>query len=202
MGPYLYIAMIKLKQLLCESSQLSSAKLASVIKSAYVSMFDIDDVEVIKSKELGAPSFAYTYMTVSVRIGYKNRQFLIYHKLFHYKFPKEETKGLSYSEWMDMLHYAEKFPPNITTDEMIKGNNPLIIFNASINDASQGAKITGFEMYKNLIHIGDVENKHNILTLLTEVKSIIDKYGDDSSEEEEEPFVPTPSVHNPKLVTV
>ena len=91
--------MIKLKSLIAESASLKEGDLANIIKNAYISIFDIDEVEVIKAKNLRPPSFVYTYMTVSASIVYNKNRFLNYHKLFHYKFPKEETKGLSSEEW-------------------------------------------------------------------------------------------------------
>lgn len=186
--------MISLKTLLRESQQLTIEKLSNILRYAYISIFDVDDVEIVKAKDLLPPSFSYLYMTVSIVLKYKGRQFLNYHKLFHYKFPKEELEGLSSEEWRNMLKYSEQFPHEITTDKMLKGNNNLIVFNSSVNDATNRKKITGFEMHYDLNHLGDVDNAHNVLTLVEEIKNIIDKYGSDSDRDEDEsPIITSPT---------
>jgi hypothetical protein len=183
--------MIKLKFLLLENNSIDAKKLANILNKAYVCIFDVD-VETIKSKDLSPPSFVHSYKTVSIYFLYKNNKFLIYHRFFHYKFPREETKNLNSDEWMQMLKHAEGFPHQITTTDMLKKRNPLISISARIKDAKKRKHITGFETYADLIDVGEVEHKTNILELVTEVKKVIDKYidGNDDSVVEPEPITP------------
>lgn len=179
--------MIKLKNLILENKQLKVEDFANVLKNAYISIFDIDEIEIIKAKDLLPPSFSHVYYTTSIHFKYKNKRYLNYHTLFYLKFPKEEIENLSHSEWMDMLKLAEKFPIHIITLELIKGNNKLISLNAGVNCADKRKKITGFEMGYNLEQIGRIEKQTNILDLVTNVKLLIDNWGGNDNNDIESP---------------
>jgi hypothetical protein len=166
-------------------SILNANELSKVLSSAYRVVLDTDDVKVIKKEDLFPPSYVHQYIAVNVFFTYKLRQVVVYHKLFYDKFPKQERKGLSYDQWMDMLDVAEKFPKLSISKDLIKGNNPLVRFNVVVFELVEKEKLD----YFNYNRLGEKDDIRNVGDVIKTVKAIIDKLGGDK-EEDDEPVVP------------
>lgn len=179
--------MIKLKTLLQENTQLKIDDFVKILQDAYKVIFDIDEVVSVRANDYGSFGFVHTYMAVKLAFVYKFERYVVYHKLYHQKFPREELKGTTYDEYMTALQHAEKFPPVITTKSILKERNPLLNLNASVYEAENN---NWFEMD----HIGKLEHVINLGELIEGVKLIIDKRGSsgDDGEDELAPFDPKP----------
>jgi len=182
--------MIKLKTLLNE--EFSRKDFSKAFFLAYSSIFDIDmkDIGYFKSEYLLAPSYAHLYITLGIKIIYKAKPYCIYHKFLYYKFPKEEMVGLTSEEWMQMLKYADKFPPQNIDSESIRKPNKLFVF------------WTGVYQGEDFFHsdfIGEeTKGLHSISDVVEKTKEIIDK--SDSDNDTTDDIVPI--IPNSKLVTV
>ena len=184
--------MIKLKTLLNENSGgITPEDLAKILKHAYISIFDIDDVIIDKSVSLYAPEYCHSYMVVNLAIKYKVHNFYIFHRLHHFKFPEGEIEGIkSNEEWNNMIAKAKGFPTQPTTMEMLKIRSPQIKFKALVYENNNPS---GEYMRSEMEHLGDTTSR-NILELVTNVKEIIDSEGSDSGENE----VPTRPILDPE----
>ena len=180
--------MIKLKTLLNEEKELSPEELANIIKNAYISIFDIDAVTITHAARSGAPDYCHSYLVVNVSLKYKFTKFFVYHKLYHFKFPKEELSGLSHDEYMAALAKANEFPYQPLTLDIIKDRSPLIRFTAGVfeDNNPEDKKFNYFE----LSNLGEVREARNILELITKVKKIIDTHGDIGGDDDKVPTRP------------
>lgn len=153
--------MIKLKTLILEDREVKADMLSKILRAAYISIFDIDAVYIDEARDLMPSGFLHNYVAVRISMIYKNREFKIYNKFYHYKFPPEEMDNLTSIEWTDMLRAGDKFPHVVTKDTMIKGNDPLMAFIASVYEGKRGLE--------------PIIRKRNILSMITSVKELIDK---------------------------
>lgn len=188
--------MIKLKDLLKETQTLSSEELWKIFESAYKVIFDIDDIELIDNKELYPPDYCHQYFVIKLSFNYKNHPFKCYHRLFYYKFPANEKKGLSYTEWMEMLKVSkESFEPLKISKELLKVKNPLIVFTLSVYDDEDKSQKSIFNWSD---PIGENDKLNNIGDAVAESKKIIDKYLDEESggSETADPYTPDPIPKN------
>lgn len=107
----------------------------------------------------------------------------LYIKLYHYKFPKNELRGLSHEEWMDMLKLAEKMPEVPTTEQDLIRRNPLIALNSPVKDADSVDKYD-FSAYFKMRDLGEVEDAKSVQEFVQRVKKIIDGHSNDPRGEE------------------
>lgn len=175
--------MIKLKSLLLED--MGSAELSKALESAYKVTFDVDEIIILAADAMWPPSYMHQYFVVKLYFIYKLRKFVIYHKLYYYKFPENELKGLSRDEWMEMLKVAEKFPRKTITRDLLNSRNVLIDFSMSVFEADKSIS--------DLNLLEKVEGLRSIAEVVTEAKRIIDKrIGGDNREVDSPVDVPSP----------
>jgi len=167
--------MIKLKQLLTES--LSAHDLGKILVHAYVTVFDVDEVSMIKAIYIPAPAFSHTWASIHVRIVYKGNDYLISNLIVHYKIPHSELEKLTSTGWDAMLVQTDKIPTMRFTKNDILHSNPLVRYNSAV--------------YKNELHkdkldplnmdlIGEVHLEHTLGDLVSKTKDLIDKSGNDN----------------------
>ncbi len=181
--------MIKLKSLLTESKHLSPEDFGKIFLNAYKTIFDTDDVTVVKTHSF-AHGYAHSWNVVRISMKYRFNTFAILNRVVHYKFPPEEKDNLNSIEWDTMLKHAEKMTDQPTTMDDIRKKNPLLVYGAGVyHNLNPDNTQDFFEM--NLI--GEVMSAKTMLDLISKVKKIIDNNGTDAGGQDEVPDSPVPS---------
>lgn len=183
--------MIKLKSLLLESD-ISDIEFGNIIRSAYTSIFDIDEIEVIKAGKYSPGSHMHSYYKTVIGLQYKFKNYVIYNTLYFYKFPHKETQGMTGDEWDASLIQAERMPHVDLNKQLLTKPNHLFHFIASIyeNPNKNFTQYSYFSM-EQLTEIKD----NNILGLVQSVK----KYMDSQDSDADDTVDITPDVPHGKL---
>ena len=200
--------MIKLKSLICENEELTSFKFAKILKDAYSSFFDSDDVKIVYRRRLttsSEPEILFEYI-ISVIFTYKPEKkispfkdaFLVKHYISYLKLPLNHPYqktarshyGVNHKEYLNYLKSMKKMNSQIPSSDILKfqsNTNMCIYYNIY-------EKLEFLERWWELAPYISKENKgKSILNLLKDVKKYIDNYSGSGPDKDnnEGPKIPT-----------
>lgn len=175
-------------------SELQNQEYLNFIKTALVSLLDIDNSDIanayIKNRARNA-NFYHNHIWSSYAIRYRDNSFLITLRLFHRKVPEKE---LPTKQDVTTINILSKMQHVELTKDLLKTINHLVSFDA--------ACYTFYPDKYKLMELGFIENSHSLTDVINKCKKIMDNYIDGQDNNNSEEPAPTPVEPSGKLVTV
>ena len=172
---------------------ITGESLGNIFVAAYKTIFDTDDIQVVKSKEFLPPDYCNQYFSLALIMNYKVQLYKIYLKLYYRKFPENEIKGLGHEEYYDMLNHAKTIQtlPKLTKED-IRKRNPLIDFTLSVY-----AMDSKEDDYFDMDHLGSQNTGlKTVMDVIEKTREIINKRDrGDSDDADYTPPVDAPTSH-------
>ena len=190
------IQLSKYARLLLNEDVVTKEKLKSNLTNAFVSIFDIDQSDVVLERYFSASrsNEFHNFFFYRYSISYKNKDYIVHIQLLHKKVPDEESalksKNTDIFTYSKIINQLNQMPHVELTTQMLQKTNKLIVLNAAFS------KFENIKTANQLQFPPDMDKPKNqvvaytIRDLMIKLKEKIDDQGFDGNSDVDVPIDP------------